>query len=502
MKRNMVFFAACAAAAVLMQGFQCGSAEMTTARRALQQKDYKKAKQALSNVLAANPNDVDALIMLGGAYDGLEQSDSAVLTYQRALNSPTIKPDQKNLVAVTLFQQWATAFNSGVKAFNEAAGSTGNAEKLNQARDAFRTATRIKPEYSEVYGNLGETLERLGDTAAAVEAYMAFWNAEKAGIEAMATAGVTLGSARGDVIKIFGTPQKTKMDSIDQGVLYSDAFTYGGTKVYVYSYAESTEDAKIEGWRYDPAPTLSQAEVERARILSVAPLKNLAFIAYGKEKFVEALTWADAVAKVRPQDQELAALRAQSLARSGKADAAINDLKKQLAKDPSSVALRMQLISMYSNLEKYDEVLQLSDEVLAIEPTNEGALYDAGAASKNLAVVKQQEQFKLMDANPKHSMDSTYLRLLARSASYFERLRSASARYRDDFIVIGELANTYEVRKETAKVRALISELEALEVKYANDSNYYRVLEGLYARNKMTDKMKEVQAKGAKLNGK
>jgi hypothetical protein len=39
-------------------------------------------------------------------------------------------------------------------------------------------------------------------------------------------------------------------------------------------------------------------------------------------------------------------------------------------------------------------------------------------------------------------------------------------------------------------------------VKYANDPNYYRVMEGLYARNKMMDKMKDAQAKGAKINGK
>jgi len=78
-------------------------------------------------------------------------------------------------------------------------------------------------------------------------------------------------------------------------------------------------------------------------------------------------------------------------------------------------------------------------------------------------------------------------------------LRSASLKYRDDLIVLEQLANTYEVRKEPAKVKAVIMELEALEDRYRSNREYYRVMEGLYGRNKMMDKMKQAQEKGAKL---
>ena len=128
--------------------------------------------------------------------------------------------------------------------------------------------------------------------------------------------------------------------------------------------------------------------------------------------------------------------------------------------------------------------------------------HESAANAKNVAGLRQQQQFELMDKNPKHVMDTTYMTFLTRSAGYFERLRRVSVRYKDDFGVIADLANTYEVRKDVAKVNALIGELEALEVKYANDPNYYRVMEGLYARNKMMDKMKDAQAKGEKINGK
>jgi hypothetical protein len=42
-------------------------------------------------------------------------------------------------------------------------------------------------------------------------------------------------------------------------------------------------------------------------------------------------------------------------------------------------------------------------------------------------------------------------------------------------------------------------ELEALEDRYRSNREYYRVMEGLYGRNKMMDKMKQAQEKGAKL---
>ena len=42
-------------------------------------------------------------------------------------------------------------------------------------------------------------------------------------------------------------------------------------------------------------------------------------------------------------------------------------------------------------------------------------------------------------------------------------------------------------------------ELEALEMKYQTNKDYYRVMEGVYARNNMLDKMKEATAKAQQL---
>lgn len=502
MKRVSVLYVGAIAAAVLVQGFQCGSADMTTARRAVQQKDFVKAKQSLNNALALNPDNADAMILLASVYDGLEQPDSSALMYQRAMSSPSIKPDQRDVVGITLFQQWAAAYNKGVKTFTDAVASKGDRAKLREALSSFELALRIRPEYSEVYSNVGEINERLGDSAAAVEAYTQYYTSEQAAIEAITAAGVTLGSTRGQMIKALGTPKGTKMDSLDNGVLYGDSYVIAGKRAIIFSYTESTDDAVVEGWRYDPPSTLIEKEIVRPRVVTAGPLKNAAFIEYNRGRYAEALKWADVVSKIKPGDKELTALRGQAMTRSGKADMAISDLEARVSNDPSAVQPRVELMTIYTNTERYDDALRIGDEVLALDPNNEAALYESAANAKNIASQRQREQFELQDKNPKHVMDTTYMTYLARSAAYFERLRKISARFKDDFGVIADMANTYEVRKDVARVKALIGELEALEVKYANDSNYYRVMEGLYARNKMMDKMKDAQAKGAKINGK
>ena len=502
MNRPTVFYIAAALIAVLTQGFQCASTEVSSARKSIERKDFAKAKQQLTTSLAANPDNPEALVMLGGVYDAMEQQDSATIVYQRAMASPTIKPQQKEMISVNLFNQWAAAYNTGINAYNAAMSAGKNREKLIEARDAFARAVAIKPEFTEPLGNLGETLERLGDTSYAVVIYPKWWEAERSGIEQMTAVGLTLGSMRGQVIKLFGTPQKTKMDSIDGGVLYGDAFTVAGKRVFVFSYSDKGADAVVEGWRSDPPSTLSLPEMERPRILSINPLKNLSFIAYSRGQYADALKWADVVAKVKPADQELTALRAQCLSLTGQAEVAVTSLQEQIATNPSSVQVRLQLGNLYSSMDRYADALKQYEEVLAIEPNNEAALYDGAASAKNLASIKQSEQLKLGDENPKHVVDTTYLALLAKSGELFERLRKTSARFRDDFIVIGEMANTYEVRKVMPRVKELIGELEALESKYATNRDYYRVMEGLYARNKMFDKMKQTQEKGAKLDGK
>lgn len=498
MKRHILLLIGLAVAAVFTQGFQCSSSQMTVAKKAMAAKDYAKAKDALRATLQATPAPCDAYAMLGDAHDSLNEQDSMLIAYRAALGCATLNPRLRDAITVSLYNKYAAAYNLGIAKYNAYAQSQ-SVDSLNASRSALVTAVSVRPDYTEPLMLLGEVNERLGDTAQAVKVYTQWWEAERGGYEAIATKSIAIGSTRGSVIKALGTPLSTKMDSVEGGVLYRDAFTLNGKQIIFSSFAEGGNDALIEGWTYDPATSLTEAEKWRARMANVQPLKNLAYIAYGMAKYEDALKWANAVMRAKPSDQELSALRAQSLQLSGKADEASEELKAQIQKDPTNVSARVQYATMLSGAEKYDEAIAQYKEVLRIDPKNEIALFDYGASCKNLASVKQRAELEKLDNNKKHVVDTTYLQLLAEAASSFEQLRRVSAKYRNDYIVISEIANVYEVRKDIGKIKALILELEALEEVFSKDKEYYRTMEGIYGRNKMFDKMKQANEKGSKL---
>lgn len=498
MKRTGLLFAALAACAILAQGFQCASSDVAVAKKAMQQKDFSKAKVSLEKALAANPKDCDALILLGEVNDGLGDVDGMVTAYDKARSCDGIKQLQKDAIAVNLFNRWVVSYNEGVSTYN-AFIETSDKEKLGASLAAFKRARLVKPEFSDPLPLMGQLLQMSGDTNAAIEYYTTYWNLEKPGADLMRTKGLGVGSTRGDMLKVLGTPITTRMDSIDNGVMFKDRFDIGGRDMITFAFARGTSNAEIEGWSYNPPATVTEPEKWRTRAISVNPLKSLAFIAYSRGENQQALDWASTVMAVKPKDQDLVPLRTQVLQNLGKSNEALADLKAQIERDPSVVATRLQYAAMLSGSEKYAEANQQYLTVLETDPANETALYNLAANYKNIASDKQRSELDKMDKNKKYMPDTSYLGDLKKAAAYFERLRSSSSKYRDDLIVIEQLANVYEVRKDAVKVKAMILELEALEDRYRSSREYYRVMEGLYGRSNMIDKMKQAQEKGAKL---
>ena len=76
MRRSIAVMSLLACVAVLTQGFQCSSSQLTVAKKAMDAKDFRKAKDALHAALTQNPNECSALAMLGEAHDSLNEQDS------------------------------------------------------------------------------------------------------------------------------------------------------------------------------------------------------------------------------------------------------------------------------------------------------------------------------------------------------------------------------------------------------------------------------------------
>lgn len=480
-----------------MQGFQCASSGVATAKRAMQTRDYDKAKVQLQEALTAQPGNCEARIMLGDVYALTGNVDSMVATYQQALTCSDITPAQREDLSIKLFNAWVGAYNGGIQSYNAYVSSKADSD-LVASKTSLQQAIALKPMFTDPYGLLGMIHEMQGDTTRAVETYRAWYSYEKAGFELAISKNLTLGSTRGQACASLGTPAESKVDSLSDGtLLFKDRFD-GAQAVYLFSALEAGQsDTLVEGWTVQPEAGLSSAEKWRTRAVQVNPLKALAFIEYQRGNKEASLLYASTVVKIRPTDQEVVPLRTQLLQDLGKTDEALAEIRKLMAANPSVMNYRLQYASLLSNVGRPAEAISEYKTVLETEPSNTTALYNLAASYKNMAGEKQLAELKKLDADQNYQINQAYIADLRTAAGYFEQLRK-DGKYAADIVVLEQLANTYEVLQEKNKVRALIMELEALSVKYENNPQYWRIMEGLYGRNKMIEKMKEAAKKAGR----
>lgn len=497
MKRSVGYLVILGLSALLMQGFQCATSDMSAARKAYKQQDYNKAKESLLKELAVNPNNCEARMMLGKTNWRLGEFQAMAEEYAKARECSGVKPSDLNEMSIDLFNAWVGKYNDGITKFNQYVTNKNDLVRADAIRD-LENALALKPEYSEPWILMGQLHEAKNDTTAALRAYGEWWKLEEPGYVLLRSKGVSIGQDRAAVLKIFGTPVQQKLDTAKDERIYKDKFDVGGRELYVFSSQTSAADATVFGWTYNMPSTITEAEKWRARTASVAPLKAMAFTAYARGNAQQALDYCNAVQAAKPTDVELVPMRTQLLQQLGKSDEALAEIKKLVEADPGNVTTRLQYAALLMQVERIDEAMTQYRKILETERTNTTALFNLAAAYKNKASLMQRAEQEKKDKDKTYKMNESYLDDLKQSAEYFEMLRK-SPQYADNLTVLDQLTNIYEVRKERQKVKALIMELEALEDKYRTTKDYYRVMEGVYARNNQLDKMKEASAKAEQL---
>lgn len=485
--------------ALLTQGFQCSSPDLSIAKKAYNQKEFAKAKVSVEKALATEPNNCEAQILRGDINAGLNDTRGMVDAYRAALACPSLTTDQQSYLSRQLYVAWVGQYNGGISRYNEYV-ATRNVNDLNAAATYFKEATTIKPEFSESFVLLGQVHINQSDTASALNAFRSWWEREKPGYEILRQKNIHLGQQRGSALRILGTPLQTRIDSsVDRrSLFYKDKFDVGGRDVYLFSAQDGAKDAVVEGWTYNPPATLIEEERWRTHAISLLGLKELAFITYKNGNIAESYDWSSILTTLKPNDADFMIFRIQLLQEMGKGAEALADMRGLVDKDPSNAAYRLPYALLLARSDKPREAIEQFKVVLELDPANETALYNLGAEYKNEASAKQLAELDKKDRDKKYKMDQSFMTDLAQSATYFERLRQ-TVKYRDDLIVMEQLANVYEVRNDAAKLRAIMQELEALEGQYRTSKEYYRIMTGLYGRSKMLDKMQDARVKGESL---
>jgi tetratricopeptide (TPR) repeat protein len=126
-------------------GFQCGSAETTSAKLYMQQKQWQKAEESLLKQISKNDKDEDAWFLLGGVrletrnYTGMNEA------YTRAL---AISDAHKNEITRNRLALWGSQYNEGVNYYNRGRDT---AAYFDSSLVRFNMAIALEPDSSTTY---------------------------------------------------------------------------------------------------------------------------------------------------------------------------------------------------------------------------------------------------------------------------------------------------------------------------------------------------------------
>jgi tetratricopeptide (TPR) repeat protein len=128
-----------------LTGFQCGSAEATSARLYMSQKQYDKAEDALVKQVAKNPDDEEAWFLLGQVRVELKKYVEANQAYDKALSISDVhkKEIMSNKVAF-----WGRMLNEGIESFKR---GTAMPASYDTAITKFDNAISFQPDSAYTY---------------------------------------------------------------------------------------------------------------------------------------------------------------------------------------------------------------------------------------------------------------------------------------------------------------------------------------------------------------
>ncbi len=126
-------------------GFQCGSAETTSAKLYMQQKQWDKAEASLMKEVAKNDKDEEAWYLLGGVRLELKNYLGMSEAYTKALQ---LSDAHKAEINRNRLATWGSLFNEGVRLYN--AGME-DSSKYSTALDTFKVAIAMEPDSANTY---------------------------------------------------------------------------------------------------------------------------------------------------------------------------------------------------------------------------------------------------------------------------------------------------------------------------------------------------------------
>ena len=487
-------------------GFECASTEMTSAKLAMRNKEFKKAEELLKKEISARPNNAEAHGALGNVYFDTERFVEMANEYNIALGiTPnTFKPEEIGAMGARKYNGWIAYYNKFSETYNKIAIGD---KKLTSLALAYLDSSEImRPNYPDNTFSKGSIQDLADDETGATKSYTKYVNLITNDLDKGLDKGLTLGMTQEQVASKLGQPNENK---IDKGYGFT---RYQKDDLYVY-FGENKKSklAKVEGWKFYGDNSIIQDFYKQTS----TPLRSSAFYHLGfnyykagdndKSKYDDAIKMLTYVRRMDPSREDVNNILSETYIKSGKLSEAKATLDNQIASNPNEPAtyinygnLLFGLKDFYGAAIKFQTVLKLNlnDDDSRLHT----ALFNLGATFKNIGGNCQDSIRKVVgNKEPKPDQLLAFEKPLRESIKYFEKLKKIKGKSAD-FATLSELGNLYDVLNEKEQIKTIIKDLEGIENISDNSTNgqYWRSMSRLYLLINDVKKAEESDKKASK----
>lgn len=492
-------------AAFLMQGFQCASKEMTTAKMKYEQKDYTAAIDNLQKELAKNPTNEEALLLLidiRTMQGDLKEAAKILMDAESKSTNPKYKdqfPKKKNKL-------WVNSYNKGIQYYSSYF-STQEKANLDSAIYYFEIGSILRPTLLDFYFLIGNSSELKGDTTKSINNYKIYIEKLSGDIEFANSNKFYLNMKITNVIDAIGKKVKTRIDTLQNKEINRIDIVDGNEDIYLFSkYNSGTNQFELKGWRKGfPSDWLENEKLNFTEIRT-----DLFFILsehfYKNKKLEQSLKYLEEYQKIDPTNNNSNSSIIQIYRELGKEDVALNKLEGLTKSSPGNPLYWSMWADMLANLEKHDEAIEKYEKALEINPEYDYALRNIASTYKNKAVKIQEAEQQKVEADNTYKIDvEKYFPILKLSSENFEKSLKTET-FKNDYNVLIELANNYIVLgnlKEPKLLRVLndFNRIEAFVPQDEKSDFYFKWLK-IASDMKDGNMINKVQNKINQLEGK
>ncbi|MBI1802873.1 MAG: tetratricopeptide repeat protein [Ignavibacteriae bacterium] len=345
---------------LLFTGFQCGSSEMTSAKLYISQKNYEKADTALMREIEKNPQNTEALYLLGRLKLDQDNIPKAIEVLDKAAATTNAKEFEKDITLARTYA-WQVSLNKGASLYNRSVTLAREAPEAKKdsirlyreaAITAYRDAITASPDSTMNYQNLAIDQFALGDYDAEIATL-------KEGID------------------------RTKSHSLDALLIdaYSAKYNWINQKIQTAEAAGNKQEAS--------------------------------------ELYTQALTTIGQARSLYPDNSDLAAMEIDLYVRSGKAEQAKPSIRIALQKDPANKVYNYNLGVLLLQTDSLKEAVPYFEKALDADKDYEPALQNIAVTHMKLG---DRMKKAAQDPGSKKEINKSYIEHFKKAAGYFQRL--------------------------------------------------------------------------------